>query len=206
MASDNGCDPDPVLVQLVRSSTRAGVPNVTLQQYLLQNGILKSAPPVVGGGLVEDFQTTFGIDCIYAPLFRENLNKSRVAAAPVNAIDVVLAGVKDRVRVIRELSWEIEFPSGVNAVPDDVRILMDAQVSALPGTMFFDSGPFAPSNFVIGDTSSPLTASFRQLLPYALLPGDTITFRQTVTPAAVLGSNISTIEEQWLLPFRPAGL
>jgi len=206
MVGSNGCEPEPLRVQVVRAPTRSGVPDQTLQQYLLENGILKSAPPPVAGGLVEDFQTTFGIDCIYAPLFRENLNKNSVAGAPVNAIDVVLAGVKDRVRVIRELSWEIEFPSGVNAVPDDVRILMDAQVSALPGTMFFDSGPFTASNFVIGDVASPLTETFRKLLPYALLPGDTLTFRQTRAAAAILGSNISTIEEQYLLPFRPAGL
>jgi len=206
MAGSNGCEPEPLRVQLVRPSTRAGVPNQTLQQYLLENGILKEAAPPVGGGLVEDFQTTFGIDCIYAPLFRENLNINAVSPGVANALDIVLSGVKERVRVIRELSWEIEFPSGTNATPDDVRILFDAQVSALPGTMFFQSGPLPASDFVIGDTSSPLTSQFKALLPYALLPGDTITFRQTRAAAAILGSNISTIEEQWLLPFRPAGL
>jgi len=202
---EDRCPPPPVEVRIVRGDSAPGVPTETLGQYLLRNGIIKDLPAPIAGGFIEDFGVDFEINCVLSPLEREEVDTSGQSVGAANGLDITIAGIPNRVRVIRSLSFEIALPGGPG-IPDDIAVLFDAQVALFPGTHLFQAGPFPASDLVIGDVSSPLTSHMRQLLPLALLPGDELVFRQQVTPAVVLSGTVRTFEEQYLLPFRPPGL
>lgn len=200
---DDPTDEDAPAVRVVQARTPPGVPVTTLSQFLLQNGITRNTLNDQRGGFVEDFQTTFPIDCIIRPLARETPTDSAVSS-PVFQFERTIVGVAEQVVTIRSLTWLVGFAG--TATPDSVSVLLDTPQTDGQVEHFRAEAPFVASGRVIGDAASPLSLLFSQLLPLALLPGDRLIFRQNIGVAAALGSQVSRFQERSQLPFRPAGL
>lgn len=200
---DDPTDEDAPAVRVVQPRPLPGVPGRTLSRYLLENAITRNTLNEQRGGFVEDFQTTFPIDCIIRPLARESPTDS-ATTSPVLQFERTISGVAEEVIVIRSLTWLIGFAA--TATPDSVSVLLDTAETDGQIEHFRAEAPFVGSGRVIGDAASPLSLLFRQLLPLALLPGDRLIFRQNIGVAAALGSQVSRFQERSQLPFRPAGL
>lgn len=195
-----GCPQDPLAVRIVRDDARPGVPIETVVQFLQRHGIFKVNNPTTRGQLVEDFSASLALTEIMRPIARSTI-VSNVAAAVVTAQTVILSGILETVRVLRVVEYD-----SPNSPPDNLAISFQGQtgVGAIPA--LFQSGAMPGSGKIIGDVSSPMTAEFNRMLPLALLPGDVITFKQNVSPAANISCAVRAWVEDYQLPLRPAGL
>jgi len=198
---DRPADP-PVDVRIVREPSAPGVPTQTFALYLLKNGIITGELPTVSGGFVDDFLTTFSIDCVLAPVSRRTFTQNNVTGGAF-FLELVILGIKNRIRVIRSLAWQIGFAS--TGTPDKASVRIEAVETDGPKNHFELDQPFVASGKVIGDGRSSLSSLFRQILPLALLPGDKLIFRQDVSVVTPLGNEVTIYDELWQVPFRPAG-
>jgi len=194
------CPPDPIPVRTAPPQERPGVPELTLRQFLQQNGIFKQLDPLSRGTFVEGFQSTFDLAEILKPTTRLTIADS-LPAAVTGSQSVSLVGINETIRVIRSVGYR-----SPGVAPDIVEIQINAQTGAGLVRTLVQTGAFPASKSIIGDVSSALTQAFNQLLPISLYPGDSITFKQTVSPAATLESEVKAWVEDYQLPLRPAGL
>jgi len=193
----------PVDVRIVREQRGFGIPEQTLSLYLIKNGIAKGEAATIAGGFVQDWVTTFSIDCIFAPTSRETKIENNVTGGAF-FLELKIVALPNRIRVIRSLAWEIGFAA--TPVPDQVSVRLVSQESDGPRPHFQLDSPFVASKRVIGDAASPLSSLFHQFLPVTLLPGDQLIFRQDRGVVGPIGNEVSVFEEIYQLPFRPAGL
>jgi len=194
------CPPDPTAIRVTAPQTGPGVPVLSIREFLIQNGIFKSLDPDTRGQFVDDFLASFPLTEILKPTERLTIADS-LPAAVIGSQSVSLNGVPEKVRVIRSVGYR-----SPGVVPNIVEIQIDAQTGAGLVRTLVQTGSFPTSKSIIGDVSSPLTQAFNQLLPLSLYPGDSITFKQTVSPAASLESEVKAWIEEYQLPLRPAGL
>lgn len=200
MGEDLNCPPDPALVRIAPATQRPGVPQLTLLQFLTRNGIFNRQGPENRGLHVEDFAAVFDLTQVLKPIERSTIADS-LPAAVTSSQSVTIAGVIEKVRVIRSLGYR-----SPGATPNIVEVQINAQTGAGLVRTLVQTGAFPSSSSIIGDVSSPLTAEFNRLLPLSLYPGDSITFKQTVAPNASLESEVKAWVEDYQLPLRPAGL
>lgn len=196
---------EPVPVVIVRRFGQLGVPKETLTRFLITNGIIKESEPESRGLFVEDFQVTFPLDCIISPIDRSTDTQSNTLGVAGNFVEVEITGLRNRVVVIRSLSWQTNFGAGAQT-PDSTELRIRANQTSGLGPFLFQDGGIPASSRVIGDVTSPFTAAFATLLPIALVPADRLIFRQDRAVAAILGSEVTVFRELYQLPFRPAGL
>lgn len=197
---------EPIPVFIKRAPSARGLPGNSLLQLLIQQGIIRGQVDDQRGGYLEDFLQSFDISDVLSPIVRSARELNQGTGAQL-FFDLDLTGAADRILVIRALTWTI-LEGGQVLLPDTLLVQLRGATmeSATQPTFLETSGPFPVSDRVIGDLASTLTAEFNRLLPIVLLPGDILTFRQEIAPAAVLGSRLNWIEETYFAPFRPAGL
>lgn len=200
MGEDLNCPPDPAIVRIAPPTQRPGVPQLTLLQFLTRNGIFNRQNPETRGLTVEDFAAVFDLTEVLKPTERLTIADS-LPAASVGSQSVQIVGVREKVRVIRSLAYR-----SPAVAPDIVEVQIDAQTGAGLVRALVQTGVFPASKSIIGDVSSPLTEAMNRLLPLSLYPGDSITIKQTISPANTLESELKAWVEEYQLPLRPAGL
>lgn len=195
---ETGCPPGATPVHIVGDETRPSVPNQTVQQWAIRNGIFRRTSPLLPGNMVETFNPTLELTEVLRPAVRttEIDNATGISTATT----VQIAGAKDLVKVIRAIGYEI-----TTEVPDEVLISITGQSGPGPVELSMDKG-FPSDGRIIGNEDSPLTQTFFALLPLALLPGDVIIFKGDQSPAKQWESKVTIWIETYPLPLRPAGL
>jgi len=183
-----------------------GLPQRGILQSLRAQGVINGQIEETRAGNIEDFIPIFDKSNVISPIRRITRETVTLLGAAGFVLDIEILAPRDKILVIRALTWETEF--GAPGLPISLAVLF-VGFSTIPvaSRVFFTSnGPFPISNRVIGDVDSSLTIPFNNLLPLALLPQDRLVFRQTISPQAILGSRLNWFEEEYLSPFRPAGL
>lgn len=183
-----------------------GLPQKGILQSLLAEGVIRGRIDASRAGNIEAFTPIFDKSDVIKPIARRTRIAFVTAGAPVLDLSVFIEAAADQILVIRALTWETSF--GAPGIPINTNVRFEGRQDDAAGAFPFlnSNAPIPISNRVIGDVASPLTELFYQLLPFSLLSGDRVTFNQTISPAALIGSRIIWFEEQYLSPFRPAGL
>jgi len=193
-------------VHFVPPPAPRGISQNGLLQSLMREGVSRGVIPDSRATQITEFLPVFDKSNVLSPISRRTRSIFNTLAVPDFNVDIEILVPPDVILVIRALTWETSF--GAVGVPGslDVRI-RGRESDGVPIIPFLTSlAPIPLSNRVIGDTASPLTDLFLSLLPLALLPGDSLIFRQAVSPVALLGSRLTWFQETYLAPFRPAGL
>ncbi len=197
---NNQCEPEPVPVKIVEDQTALGVPDQTIWQWFLKNGIIPAQDPSLPGSFVQGFQQTLDGSNWLKPAFRETFGDT-AAPATSGATVTTIKGKRDKVVVIRALLWQVN-----QQVPDDALVSFEAQSGIGEIPWMRQISGFPADGKIIGSVDSPLTAQFNRLLPISLLPGDILIFKAAQSPSALWDSQLSAWVEEYPFPLRPAGL
>jgi len=195
--------PEAAPVFIVPEPTPGGRPSdAGLLRSLYAEGICRGLIPDSRAQGVTQFVPIFDKSDVLKPIQSSTQQISDTAGGPVVALVSTILAPIDRVVVIRSLAWTVAATFG-----DLFRVRFAGRED---NPLFFaqleHEAPIPSSQRVIGDTASALTAEFNRLLPIALLPGDSIIFTQIRTIAAVMTNNLTWRQQNYIAPFRPAGL
>jgi len=197
----------PVPVFITPRPLPGGVPSAGgLLQTLQSEGITKGVIQDSRAQQVNNFVPFFDLSQVLDPVQRVS-DESNIGtgAAFVDILLNTITAPANQNLVIRSLAWRVQ---GGGLLPVD---LVEIRHRAKAGTgglnaHYTFSGPFPISNWVIGDVDSPLTQVFKDSLPFALLPGERLEFVQRFAPTTPMLSELSFLRENYVAPFRPAGL
>lgn len=183
-----------------------GLPQKGILQSLLAEGVIRGRIDAARAGNIEAFTPVFDKSDVIKPIARRTRQIFLTSPGAVLELSLAIEAPQDQIIVIRALTWETSF--GTVNIPINTNVRFVGREDDLGGAFPFlnSNAPVPISNRVIGDVDSLLSGLFYQVLPLALLSGDSLVFNQTISPPAILGSRLIWFEETYLSPFRPAGL
>ena len=140
MGEVKGCKPDPIDVRIVRDLRVNGVPERTINQFLIRSGIFRNVNPDTRAQFVEDFNATLEMTEYLRPLQRETIANAAPAVV-IAAQTVTLSGVAERIRVIRAVEYFVQIANA----PDEVLVSFGAQTGVGAIGSLFQGGSMPAS-------------------------------------------------------------